>query len=98
MLILDKNRTRNMQGSKILLCIGFVYPEPKSSAAGTRILQLLKCFAEANYKVVFGIIIGSGTGGGEGAACGPCQSSPTSRSNRKLRLFSIRMAHNQEPR
>ena len=54
MLILGKNRTRNMQGSKILLCIGFVYPEPKSSAAGTRILQLLKCFTEANYKVVFG--------------------------------------------
>ena len=54
MFILGENKIINMQGSKILLCIGFVYPEPKSSAAGTRILQLLKCFREANYKVIFG--------------------------------------------
>ena len=43
-----------MQFKKTLFCIGFVYPEPKSSAAGMRILQLLELFLENNYKVVFG--------------------------------------------
>lgn len=43
-----------MKFSKILLCIGFVYPEPKSSAAGTRMLQLLKSFLDQGYKITFG--------------------------------------------
>ena len=43
-----------MQQEKIVLCIGFVYPEPSSSAAGARILQLLKLFIDADYKIIFG--------------------------------------------
>ena len=43
-----------MQQQKIVLCIGFVYPEPSSSAAGARILQLLKLFIDADYKIIFG--------------------------------------------
>ncbi len=38
---------------KILLVIGLVWPEPKSSAAGTRILQLIGLFQKQNYQVVF---------------------------------------------
>ena len=36
-----------------LLVIGFVYPEPNSSAAGSRMLQLIKAFQAQNYNVVF---------------------------------------------
>ena len=36
-----------------VLIIGFVYPEPNSSAAGTRILQLINFFISQNYTVVF---------------------------------------------
>lgn len=43
-----------MQTSKTLLCIGFVYPEPKSSAAGARIMQLLHLFLEQGYEITFG--------------------------------------------
>ena len=43
-----------MQQQKIVLCIGFVYPEPSSSAAGARILQLLKMLIDADYKIIFG--------------------------------------------
>ena len=43
-----------MQQQKIVLCIGFVYPEPSSSAAGARILQLLKILIDADYKIIFG--------------------------------------------
>lgn len=43
-----------MSTSKTLLCIGFVFPEPKSSAAGTRIIQLLKLFLEQGYDITFG--------------------------------------------
>lgn len=38
---------------KTLLVIGLVFPEPNSSAAGTRILQLIELFQEQEYKVVF---------------------------------------------
>ncbi|MBC7494457.1 MAG: glycosyltransferase, partial [Flavobacterium sp.] len=38
---------------KKLLVIGFVWPEPKSSAAGNRMLQLIFMFQEMNYKVTF---------------------------------------------
>ena len=36
-----------------VLIIGYVYPEPNSSAAGTRMLQLINFFIDKNYKIVF---------------------------------------------
>lgn len=36
-----------------VLIIGFVFPEPNSSAAGTRMLQLINFFINQNYTVVF---------------------------------------------
>ncbi|WP_319800117.1 MULTISPECIES: glycosyltransferase family 4 protein [Flavobacterium] len=38
---------------KTLLVIGLVFPEPNSSAAGIRMLQLIELFQEQDYKVVF---------------------------------------------
>ena len=38
---------------KHLLIIGFVWPEPKSSAAGCRIMQLIEFFQNANYEITF---------------------------------------------
>ncbi len=37
-----------------VLVIGYVWPEPNSSAAGKRMLQLLEYFTNSNYKVIFG--------------------------------------------
>jgi len=39
--------------SKKLLIIGFVWPEPKSSAAGSRMLQLIEMFQQADYNITF---------------------------------------------
>jgi len=39
---------------KTLLVIGYVWPEPNSSAAGKRMLQLLEYFISTKYKVIFG--------------------------------------------
>lgn len=39
--------------SKKLLVIGFVFPEPKSTAAGRRMLQLLEVFFAMDYKIIF---------------------------------------------
>ena len=36
-----------------LLVIGFVYPEPNSSAAGIRMLQLIEAFQSHNYNITF---------------------------------------------
>jgi len=36
-----------------VLVIGYVWPEPNSSAAGKRMLQLLQYFTSSNYKVIF---------------------------------------------
>lgn len=36
-----------------LLIIGFVWPEPNSSAAGSRMMQLISLFQEQGYKVTF---------------------------------------------
>ena len=36
-----------------LLVIGFVWPEPKSSAAGSRMLQLLNLFLDKDYEITF---------------------------------------------
>ena len=38
---------------KKLLIIGFVWPEPNSSAAGSRMLQLIDVFRFENYKITF---------------------------------------------
>ena len=38
---------------KHLLIIGFVWPEPKSSAAGSRMMQLIEVFFKANYQITF---------------------------------------------
>lgn len=42
-----------MQNSKRLLVIGFVWPEPKSSAAGSRMMQLLSLFQSNDYHITF---------------------------------------------
>ncbi len=39
--------------SKILLVVGYVWPEPKSSAAGSRMMQLIEFFKKAGYKITF---------------------------------------------
>ncbi|AXT19699.1 glycosyltransferase [Flavobacteriaceae bacterium AU392] len=38
---------------KKLLIIGFVWPEPKSSAAGSRMLQLIEIFRSQEYQITF---------------------------------------------
>ncbi|MCH4552492.1 glycosyltransferase [Aestuariibaculum lutulentum] len=38
---------------KHLLIIGFVWPEPKSSAAGSRMMQLIHFFQSENYEITF---------------------------------------------
>lgn len=42
-----------MDQLKKLLIIGFVWPEPNSSAAGSRMLQLISLFQEEGYSVTF---------------------------------------------
>jgi len=42
-----------MLKSKSLLIIGFVWPEPKSSAAGSRMMQLIALFQGNDYAVTF---------------------------------------------
>ena len=39
--------------SKTLLIIGFVWPEPKSSAAGSRMMQLIELFQTDGYEITF---------------------------------------------
>ena len=38
---------------KNILIIGFVWPEPNSSAAGSRMLQLIDCFLAEGAKITF---------------------------------------------
>lgn len=38
---------------KTLLIIGYVWPEPNSSAAGARMLQLIACFQQAGFNVEY---------------------------------------------
>jgi hypothetical protein len=38
---------------KHLLIIGYVWPEPKSSAAGSRMMQLIDCFQKQDYQITF---------------------------------------------
>jgi len=42
-----------MLKSKTLLIIGFVWPEPKSSAAGSRMMQLIQLFKTNGYEITF---------------------------------------------
>ncbi len=42
-----------MQNSNRVLIIGFVWPEPKSSAAGNRMMQLIDLFQKNDYEVTF---------------------------------------------
>lgn len=42
-----------MTQTKKLLIIGFVWPEPKSSAAGTRMMQLIHFFKDQNWSITF---------------------------------------------
>lgn len=42
-----------MNVNKQVLIIGFVWPEPNSSAAGSRMLQLIDLFIESGYSVIF---------------------------------------------
>jgi glycosyltransferase involved in cell wall biosynthesis len=42
-----------MLKSKTLLIIGFVWPEPKSSAAGSRMMQLIELFQTDGYEITF---------------------------------------------
>ena len=39
--------------NKSLLILGYVWPEPKSSAAGSRMMQLIDVFLSENYNVIF---------------------------------------------
>jgi len=39
--------------TKQVLIIGFVWPEPKSSAAGSRMMQLIETFQSFDYKITF---------------------------------------------
>lgn len=41
-----------MENKKILI-IGFVWPEPKSSAAGSRMMQLIETFQSQKYQITF---------------------------------------------
>ncbi|MCG2431751.1 glycosyltransferase [Aequorivita xiaoshiensis] len=40
--------------TKKLLIIGHTYPEPSTTAAGGRMMQLIKLFNESNYEITFG--------------------------------------------
>ena len=42
-----------MNQEKKLLIIGFVWPEPNSSAAGGRMMQLISIFKQNKYEITF---------------------------------------------
>ncbi len=42
-----------MNQTKKLLIIGFVWPEPNSSAAGGRMMQLISVFKENGFEITF---------------------------------------------
>lgn len=42
-----------MSNHKIVCIIGFVWPEPKSSAAGSRMMQLIAAFQDQDYEITF---------------------------------------------
>ena len=42
-----------MSSNQNLLIIGTVFPEPNSSAAGSRMMQIIAVFQKQNYKITF---------------------------------------------
>jgi hypothetical protein len=46
--------------AKKLLVIGYVWPEPRSSAAGGHMMQLLECFLEGGWQITFASPAGDG--------------------------------------
>lgn len=48
-----KMKPNKMKQIKKLLIIGFVWPEPKSSAAGGRMMQLISIFNENGFEITF---------------------------------------------
>ena len=42
-----------IEKSKHLLIIGFVFPEPASSAAGSRMMQLIDLFKSQGFQITF---------------------------------------------
>lgn len=42
-----------MSSIRKLLIIGFVWPEPNSSAAGGKMMQLISCFQQQDYQITF---------------------------------------------
>ncbi|MDZ4667494.1 MAG: glycosyltransferase [bacterium] len=46
----------HMVNVPVLLVIGYVWPEPNSSAAGTRMLQLLSRFRQEEWRIVFATV------------------------------------------
>ncbi len=42
-----------MSSNRKLLIVGFVWPEPNSSAAGGRMIQLISCFQQQGYQITF---------------------------------------------
>jgi len=47
--------------NKKILIIGFVWPEPNSSAAGSRMMQLIEAFQSKNYQITFASAAGEST-------------------------------------
>jgi len=47
------NGINNLNDNKQLLIIGYVWPEPKSSAAGSRMLELIELFSGQQWNIVF---------------------------------------------
>ena len=45
--------TQKMESEQQLLIIGFVWPEPNSSAAGGRMMQLISLFATQGFRITF---------------------------------------------
>jgi len=47
------NKTFNQPTNQTLLIIGYVWPEPNSSAAGTRMMQLIEVLNQDHWKITF---------------------------------------------
>jgi hypothetical protein len=58
---------------KQVLIIGFVWPEPNSSAAGSRMLQLITCFQSENYIITFASACAKTDNAFDLSALGICQ-------------------------
>ncbi|MFT6127929.1 MAG: hypothetical protein ACJAVA_002426, partial [Flavobacteriaceae bacterium] len=53
-LCIELQKTGNkITNLKTLLVIGHTFPEPSTTAAGSRMMQLLQLFQEDNYSITF---------------------------------------------